>query len=328
MDLGQQLRSLVTENLNLKLLSLAFALRALLGRARVAGGAAIGRRPAQRRRPASRHAQPRAHEPIPEKMQRHACAGRKSTLDDLNADDLGSVQLDLRSGTDTRVLFDPSMIPVPPGLRVERDRSAGDRARSGRTWSCGTCRSRSASSGTPAPGYVVKGAPGLGPGHGARARTQEPGVVAPARPDRRLRRDGAHRGQVHAGAGDRPAARARRYSTCGASARRVEIGREVVERPFTKLPLAVVGRTNARRSPAEVDVRLSCPSDVARALRREQIVPRVRGHVDRAEHGSDVLPVQRARSTSARCTSRRPRWSSAGNSGSAREPVTSRVGVR
>jgi hypothetical protein len=71
----------------------------------------------------------------------------------------------------------------------------------------------------------------------------------------------------------------------------VEIGREVAERPFTKVPVAILGRTSAKAQPAEVDVRLTCPPEVVRALRTEQIVPRVQIGAS-TEHGSDALPVQ------------------------------------
>ena len=71
----------------------------------------------------------------------------------------------------------------------------------------------------------------------------------------------------------------------------VEIGCELSERPFSKVPLAVVGRTSAKAQPAEIDVRLTCPPEIVRALRAEQIVPRVQV-TSGADHGSDVLPVQ------------------------------------
>ena len=71
----------------------------------------------------------------------------------------------------------------------------------------------------------------------------------------------------------------------------VEIGREMVERPFTKVPVAVIGHANAKVQPAEVDVRLTCPPEIVRAHRSEQILPRVQLAAV-SEHGSDALPVQ------------------------------------
>ena len=52
------------------------------------------------------------------------------------------------------------------------------------------------------------------------------------------------------------------------------------------MPVAILGRANAKAQPAEVDVRLTCPPEVVRALRPEQIVPRVEERLGPAEHGS------------------------------------------
>src|SRR5271170_5184347 len=118
LDLGYRLRAIVTENLNLKLLSLGFALllyslvhgsqeaqrSLLLSVVAVTPGDASNRELVT---------------PIPAQV-RVTVRGPRSTLDDLHADDVGNVQLDLRGGNETRVTFDPSTIPVPPGLRIEQ----------------------------------------------------------------------------------------------------------------------------------------------------------------------------------------------------------------
>jgi hypothetical protein len=54
-----------------------------------------------------------------------------------------------------------------------------------------------------------------------------------------------------------------------------------------------LGHAGAKAQPAEVDVRLSCPPEVVRALRPEQIVPRVQV-ASSADHGSEALPVDLA----------------------------------
>jgi len=54
-----------------------------------------------------------------------------------------------------------------------------------------------------------------------------------------------------------------------------DVGRETAERMFQKLPVAVIGPPKGKTLPAEVDVRIVCPPDIARSLRPEQIVPRV-----------------------------------------------------
>ncbi|HTN84635.1 MAG TPA: hypothetical protein VL242_13140, partial [Sorangium sp.] len=46
--------------------------------------------------------------------------GSRTQLDDLRADDLGTLQLDLRNGTVTRIELDKSMFHVPAGLTVEQ----------------------------------------------------------------------------------------------------------------------------------------------------------------------------------------------------------------
>lgn len=70
-----------------------------------------------------------------------------------------------------------------------------------------------------------------------------------------------------------------------------EIQREVVERPFIRLPVAVVGNAKAKSQPAEVDVRLVCPTEIVRALRPEQIVPRVTVR-SASPTGSESLPIE------------------------------------
>jgi hypothetical protein len=70
-----------------------------------------------------------------------------------------------------------------------------------------------------------------------------------------------------------------------------DVTRELVERPFTKLAVAVVGPPKAKTQPAEVDVRLVCPPEILRALRPEQVVPRV-DVKSSAVTGSVALPVE------------------------------------
>ena len=79
-----------------------------------------------------------------------------------------------------------------------------------------------------------------------------------------------------------------------ATQKSVLITTEVVERPFVKMAVAVTGQAKAKAQPAEVDVRLLCPPELLRALRPQQVVPRVNlrstapnGSVDR--HRSLVI---------------------------------------
>jgi YbbR domain-containing protein len=69
-----------------------------------------------------------------------------------------------------------------------------------------------------------------------------------------------------------------------------EVAREVAERVFQRLPVAVVGPAKGKTLPSEVDVRLVCPPDIVRSLRPEQIVPQVEV-TSKDGTGSMSLPV-------------------------------------
>jgi hypothetical protein len=286
LELGYRLRALVTDNLNLKLLSLTVALflyslvHASQQAQRSLLVSLVGLTPPEA-------ANRELVTPIPAQI-RVTLRGPRSALDDLHADDI-PVHLDLRGGNETRVTFEPSMIPVPPGLQVEQiDPPAIDLK-----WEDRIVRDVPVEVGivgTPAPGFVVKGAPVSEPGAvRARGPRSEVVVVQHARADAfdvTGLTEGKYTRQL---AIERPPGRV--ACDVPSIAATVEIAREVAERPFTKVLVAVIGRANAKAQPADVDVRLACPPEVVRALRPEQIVPRV--HVaSPTEHGSDALPVQ------------------------------------
>jgi hypothetical protein len=288
-DLSYRLRAALSENLNLKLLSLGFAL--------LLYSFVHGSQDAQRSLQVSvvaltppDSANRELVTPIPAEI-RVAVRGPRSTLDDVHADDVGSVQIDLRGGNETRVTFDPATIPVPPGLRVEQiDPPAIDLV-----WEDRIVRDvpiEVGIVGTPAAGFVVKGVPTADPGS-VRARGPKSHVVVL----QHARADAFDVTGLTAGkytrqlAIDRPSPRVSFDLTSVAAS--VEITREVAERTFTRVPLAILGHGASKAQPPEVDVRLACPPEVVRALRPEQIVPRVQVSAA-AEHGSDALPVQLA----------------------------------
>lgn len=69
-----------------------------------------------------------------------------------------------------------------------------------------------------------------------------------------------------------------------------EIAREVGTTTFKKIPVAIIGQPKAHARPAEVDVTLTCPPDVVKLIRPEQVVPEV--NVESKEPtGSASLPV-------------------------------------
>jgi hypothetical protein len=144
--------------------------------------------------------------------------------------------------------------------------------------------------GTPAAGFVVKGAPEPDPPTvRARGPKSEVVTVQRARADA-FNVTGLAQGKYTQQLLINPLPGRVTFDTHSVSST-VEIGREVAERPFPKVPVAVIGHANAKAQPAEVDVRLACPPEVVRALRAEQIVPRVQIAAT-TDHGSDALPVQ------------------------------------
>jgi hypothetical protein len=228
--------------------------------------------------------------PIPPTL-RVTLGGSKTTLDELRADNLRPIQLDLHNGVETRFTFSASDVSVPPGVTVEQiDPPSIDLV-----WEDVITRDIPVEVGvvgTPAAGYVVKGAPVADPKI-VRARGPKSEVLVIQRVraealDITGLTEGKYPRQL---ALDRPRGRVT-YDTQSVAAT-VEIGREVAERPFTRVPVAVIGHSTARVQPAEVDVRLSCPPEIVRALRPEQVVPRVQV-AGAAEHGSDAFPVQLA----------------------------------
>src|SRR5215472_5990155 len=168
--LAYQLRSVFLENLNLKALSLAFALvlYSLVHASQDAQRSLLLGVVALTPSESSNRVLMTA---IPAQI-RVTVRGPRSALDDLHADDMGSVQLDLRGGNETRVTFEPSMVPVPPGLRIEQiDPPTIDLA-----WEDLIVRDVPVEVGvvgTPARGFVVKGAPQSDPrmerAHGAKS---------------------------------------------------------------------------------------------------------------------------------------------------------------
>src|SRR5580704_16454474 len=220
--------SLVTENLNLKLLSLAFAL-ALYS---LVHGSQEAQRSLLLSVVALTPPQTSNRElvtPIPAEI-RVTVRGPRQTLDDLHSDDI-QVQLDLRSGTEARLTFEPSMIPVPPGITVEQidppevDLKWEDRIVRDVPIEVGVV-------GSPAPGFVVKVAPVSDP-KAVRAQGPKSQVLVL----QRARTDAFDVGGLTEGkytrqlAIDRPYGRIV-YDALTVSAT-VEIGREEVERPFT-----------------------------------------------------------------------------------------------
>lgn len=214
--------------------------------------------------------------------------GPRAQLDELHSDDIGTLQVDVHSDTERRITLDPATVHVPPGVRVEQI----DPPALSLVWEEQIVRDvpiQVSVVGTPAPGFVVKGAPLAEP---TTVRVQGPKsdvlTLQHARADA-FDVNGLTEGVYprHL-ALDKPPGRVT-FDT-GNVLVTTEITREEVERPFPKLGVVVVGQPKAKTQPAEVDVRLVCPPEILRALRPEQVVPRVEER-STAATGSESLPV-------------------------------------
>ena len=284
-ELAERVRSAFTENLNLKLLSFAFALvlYSLVHDAQDAQrvidlGVIVQVPPDSANRTLVAQSATKV---------RLTLRGSRAALDDLHVDDLGTLQIDAHAGTEKVVTLEQAMVHVPPGVRVEQI----DPPTIDLQWEDEIVRDvpvEVSVVGTPASGYVVKGVPVADPPavrvRGPKSETLTLQHVRAEAFDVTGLVEGKYSREL---ALDKRVSMKYDDSTVKVSA---EIARELVERPFTKLPVVVVGQAKARTYPAEIDVRLTCPPEILRALRAEQVVPQVEVKA-KEPSGSVLLPV-------------------------------------
>jgi len=289
LELGEKLKAAFTENLNLKFIAFGFAL--------VLYSLFHGAQDAQRTMTVNLVAMmpPESANrvlvsPLPPSV-RLTLRGSRSALDELHSDDMGNLQVDIHLGSERRVTLDPGMVHMPPSVRVEQlDPPTIDLV-----WEDLVVRDvpiQVSVVGTPAPGFVVKGVPQAEPPTvRVRGPKSEVLVLQHVRADP-FDVTGLTEGTFprHL-AIDRPTGRVLPDLTTQSVLVTAEITREVVERPFTKIPVAVVGQPKGKSQPAEVDVRLLCPPEILRGLRPEQVVPKATVHSNAAS-GSESLPVE------------------------------------
>jgi hypothetical protein len=281
----------LVENLGLKVLSFAFALGlyAFIHSAQEA----------QRTLPVDVVASPPpegAHRvlltPLPP-FVRVTVRGPRTLLDEMKADDLGTFQLDLRTGKLDHIEFDPSTVHLPAGVRAEQIDPPSLSLR----WEDVVIRElpiQASITGQPAPGFIVKGAPKVEP---STVRTKGPrsvvDVVQFARAEAFDVTGSAKEGVYERSLPlDRPPGRVE-FETQTVTVK-VEIAREELQRVFVKVPVQVVGVARGTVTPTEVDVRIEGPPDLVRSLRTDQVVPTVDLHssgVNTQVPGSAKLPV-------------------------------------
>ncbi len=226
--------------------------------------------------------------PVPAQA-RVTLRGPKTLVDEVRAEDLGSFQLDVRRGTETRATFDASALHVPAGVKVE----AVDPPVVELAWEERVGRDlpvQVSVVGGSAPGFKTRGLPVADPPNvHVRGPKSEVSSLQYARAeafDLAGLGEGKHTRQL---AVERLGPLvlvepARLLAT-------VEIARELTERLFSRVAVFVVGHPKARAHPHEVDVRVSCPPEVTRGLRSELLVPRAQ-LVNPGEHGSESVELK------------------------------------
>jgi len=215
--------------------------------------------------------------------------GSAGTIDNLRG---GSVHMivDLTDSPE-HVIFNPKMVRLPDGVRVEVEQFEPPSI--DLRWEQRVTRDvpvQVSVVGSPADGYVVRG-PLLAEPKTVKVRGPQSEVMtlqhvrAEAFDVRAIAAEGLYPRPL---AIERPGPRLRVEPTSVIVT--AEIAREVAERDHQKLPVAVVGVPKGKTLPAEVDVRLVCPPEIARTIRAEQIVPQVEV-TSKEPTGSASLPV-------------------------------------
>jgi YbbR domain-containing protein len=288
LDLGERVRAALTENLNLKIVSFVSA---LVIYSLVHGGqdarrsvvvdleVGLPNEGSDRVLVGS----------IPQSV-RIFVRGSNQTIDNLRASSV-SVQLDLTNKQPERVTFDSSMVHLPDGVNVELEQF--DPPSIDLRWEQSIVRDvpiQVSVVGSPSDGFVVRG-PLVAEPKAAKVRGPQSDVmtlqfIRAEAFDVRGLSEGAYPRNL---ALERPNPRLKVVPTSAVVV--AEITREVAERVFPKLPVAVVGVAKGKTTPSEIDVRLVCPPEIVRSLRPEQIVPQVEVTSKEAA-GSVSLPIK------------------------------------
>jgi hypothetical protein len=215
--------------------------------------------------------------------------GSTQTIENLRGGAVHMI-LDLHDSPE-RVVFNPKMVRFPEGVRVEVEQFEPPSI--DLKWEPRITRDvpvQLSVVGTPAEGYVVKG-PLIAEPKTVKVRGPQSEVMvlqhvrAEAFDVRTITAEGLYPRPL---AIERPGPRLKvEPATIIATA---EIAREVAERVFPKLQVAVIGQPKGKTLPTEVDVRLVCPPEIVRSLRPEQIVPQVEV-TSKEPTGSMSLPV-------------------------------------
>lgn len=283
----ERIKTMLTENLNLKLLSFAFALvlySLVHGGQDARGSISVD---------LEVNLPPESGDKvfvgsIPRDV-RIFVRGSTQTIDNLRGGAVHMI-LDLQDSPE-HVVFNPKMVRLPDGIRVEVEQFEPPSI--DLKWEQRVTRDvpvQVSVVGSPADGYVVKG-PLVAEPKSVKVRGPQSDVMVlqhvrtEAFDVRAITAEGSYPRPL---AIEKPSPRLKVEPLSVIVT--AEIAREVAERVFQKLPVAVVGTPKGKTLPAEVDVRLVCPPEIVRSLRSEQIVPQV-DVTSKEPSGSTSLPV-------------------------------------
>lgn len=267
------LRAALTDNLGLKALSLAFALGLFFyqkgqqdqQQRTVAVGVVMRLPPETSKR--------ELMTPIPATVH-VTLRGSTRAIDQLIQSGVAPVEIDLRDGQRESVTFEPSMFSLPPAVEI----TIIDPPSIALEWQDVVTRQiplQAAITGKPAEGFVVKGEPEVDPREmtvrGPVGLVEVLQYVRLAPFDVSGLTEGTFRRPI---AIDAPPNRVSYIGPRSATVT-VTLARRVAEARFPKRTVEVVGVPNAVVTPRQVDVNVIGPPEVVRALRAEQVVPRV-----------------------------------------------------
>ncbi len=218
--------------------------------------------------------------------------GSRTALDALHKDDLGTLQLDLRSGRETRIELDASMFHVPAGLSVLQIYPSTIEVR----WDDVIERQipvQIPRTGELLADLVIKGTPIAQPpivnARGPRSVIEVMQFARTAPFDVTGLTEGDHRRTL---ALDKPP-KLVTFDVESVTAI-VDVARELLTKPFTGLKVEVVGVVRATTKPATVTVVVTGTAEAVNAVQAEALVPRIETktpQVDTTKPGSAYLDV-------------------------------------
>jgi YbbR domain-containing protein len=218
--------------------------------------------------------------------------GPRTQLDELHADDIGPVHLDLQSGQDAKIDLDEKMFHVPTGVSVEGILPSSIKVK----WDDVIAKSvpvQVSRTGEPRQGFAVKGVitsePAEVVAHGPRGVLDVIQVARAAAFDVTGLGQGVHTLKL---ALDKPPPLVN-YDLEQVSAT-VDITRQVVSKTFPRLKIEVIGVPRAITRPAAVNIVITGTAEDVNAIAEGALVPRVEPKAagdDITKPGNDNLLV-------------------------------------